>query len=66
MDFDLTPEQEDFRAVVRTFARDVIAPRAEGFNRSEEFPVDIVLEMGRLGLFGLRSRRSTGGRGRTS
>jgi alkylation response protein AidB-like acyl-CoA dehydrogenase len=49
--------------VVRAFARDVVAPRAEGFNRSEEFPVDIVREMGRLGLFGLPFPEEYGGQG---
>ena len=45
MDFDFTEEQEDFRKAVREFAEEVIAPRAEEFNRTEEFPLDIVKEM---------------------
>ncbi|MGH2676775.1 MAG: acyl-CoA dehydrogenase family protein [Actinomycetota bacterium] len=53
MDFDLTPEQEEFRKSVRAFAEDVIAPRAEEMDRNDELPMDIVKQMGELGLFGL-------------
>ncbi len=63
MDFDLTPEQDDFRMVVREFAEEVIAPRAEEFNRTEEFPLDIVKEMGQMGLFGLPFPEDYGGQG---
>jgi short/branched chain acyl-CoA dehydrogenase len=63
VDFDLTAEQEDFRKVVREFADDVIAPRAEDFNRTEEFPIDIVKEMGQMGLFGLPFPEEYGGQG---
>ena len=48
-----TPEQEEFRAVVRDFARQRIAPHAETWDRAHAFPTDVVLEMGELGLFGL-------------
>jgi short-chain 2-methylacyl-CoA dehydrogenase len=63
VDFDLTAEQEDFRKVVREFADEVIAPRAEDFNRTEEFPVDIVKEMGQMGLLGLPFPEEYGGQG---
>jgi short-chain 2-methylacyl-CoA dehydrogenase len=63
MDFDLTTEQEDFRKVVRAFAEEVIAPQAEEFNRTEEFPLDIVKEMGQMGLFGLPFPEEYGGQG---
>ena len=49
----LTSEQEEFRAVVRDFARRRIAPHAETWDREHTFPTDVVLEMGELGLFGL-------------
>ena len=49
----MTPEQEDFRAVVRDFALQRIAPHAETWDREHTFPTDVVLEMGQLGLFGL-------------
>jgi short-chain 2-methylacyl-CoA dehydrogenase len=53
MDFDLTPEQEEFRRIVRAFAEDVVAPRAEEMDREQKLPMDIVKQMGELGLFGI-------------
>src|SRR4051794_41878067 len=58
---DLTPEQEDFRKVVRDFARSEIAPHAEAWDRDHTFPVDTVLAMGELGLFGLPFPEEYGG-----
>ena len=63
MDFDLTEEQRDFRAVVREFAEQVIAPRAEEMDRAEELPMDIVKQMGEMGLFGLPFPEEYGGQG---
>ena len=63
MDFDLTQEQEDFRRAVREFAEEVIAPRAEEMDRLEEFPLDIVKQMGELGLFGIPFPEEYGGQG---
>jgi short/branched chain acyl-CoA dehydrogenase len=63
MDFDLTPEQEEFRKSVRAFAEDVIAPRAEEMDRNEELPMDIVKQMAELGLFGLPFPEEYGGSG---
>ena len=63
MDFDLTPEQEDFRKVVRDFAEREIAPYAEEWDRDHTFPVDAVLAMGELGLFGLPFPEEYGGAG---
>jgi short/branched chain acyl-CoA dehydrogenase len=53
MDFDLTTEQEEFRTAVREFADEVVAPRAEEMDRKEELPMDVVKQMGELGLFGV-------------
>jgi short-chain 2-methylacyl-CoA dehydrogenase len=63
VDFDLTPEQEEFRKAVRAFAEDVIRPRAEEMDRAEELPMDIVKQMGELGLFGLPFPEEYGGQG---
>src|SRR5438067_6316681 len=63
MDFRLTSEQEAFRQTVRDFAEKVIGPRAEEMDESGEFPVDIVLQMGELGLFGLPFPEVYGGSG---
>ena len=63
MDFELSPEQEQFRAVVRDFASAEIAPHAEAWDRDHEFPVDTVRAMGDLGLFGLPFPEEYGGAG---
>src|SRR5687767_6307520 len=63
MNFDLTDEQEEFRRAVRAFAEEVIAPRAEEMDRKEELPMDIVKQMGEMGLFGLPFPEEYGGQG---
>jgi short-chain 2-methylacyl-CoA dehydrogenase len=63
MDFDFTQEQQDFRAAVREFADDVIRPRAEEMDERAELPLDIVKQMGELGLFGLPFPEEYGGQG---
>ncbi len=51
--FELTAEQEQLCGVVRRFARERVAPRAEELNERRRFPADLVREMGAMGLFGL-------------
>src|SRR5688572_28490078 len=63
MDYDFTPEQEQFRKAVREFAEDVVAPRCEEMDKAEELPLDIVKQMGELGLFGLPFPEEYGGQG---
>jgi len=63
MDFDLTEEQTEFRRTIREFADEVISPRAEEMDRLEEFPTDIVKQMGQMGLFGLPFPEEYGGQG---
>ena len=63
MDFELTDEHESFRRVVRDFAESQIAPHAEAWDRDHEFPVDTVLAMGELGLFGIPFPAPYGGGG---
>ncbi|HEY1332022.1 MAG TPA: acyl-CoA dehydrogenase family protein [Actinomycetota bacterium] len=63
MDFDFTDEQQDFRAAVRDFADEVIRPRAEEMDRLGELPMDIVKQMGEMGLFGLPFPEEYGGQG---
>jgi short-chain 2-methylacyl-CoA dehydrogenase len=60
---ELTAEQEAFRKVVREFAESEIAPHAEQWDRDHHFPVDTVLAMGALGLFGLPFPEEYGGSG---
>jgi short-chain 2-methylacyl-CoA dehydrogenase len=63
MDFRLDPEHEELRRTVEDFARDVVAPQAEHFDRSEEFPYDVIRQMGQMGLFGLPFPEEYGGMG---
>ena len=63
MDFRLDPEHEELRRTVEQFARDVVAPQAEQFDRDEEFPYDVVRQMGQMGLFGLPFPEEYGGMG---
>ena len=61
MDFELTDEHEAFRHVVRDFAEREVAPRAEEWDRTHQFPTDVVLRMGELGFFGLPFPEAYGG-----
>jgi len=63
MDFDLSAEQKEFRKAVREFADEVVAPRAEEMDRKEELPMDVVKQMGELGLFGVPFPEKYGGQG---
>ncbi|MBM9510451.1 acyl-CoA dehydrogenase family protein [Actinacidiphila acididurans] len=65
MTFDhrLSEEHEELRATVARFAQDVVAPKIGEFYEQEEFPYEIVREMGRMGLFGLPFPEEYGGMG---
>ncbi|MEO3892550.1 acyl-CoA dehydrogenase family protein [Nonomuraea sp. B5E05] len=49
----LKDEYEELRKTVEAFARDVVAPVIGDYYEREEFPYDIVRQMGAMGLFGL-------------
>jgi butyryl-CoA dehydrogenase len=61
MSFELSPEHETFRKSVREFALAEIAPHAARWDREHHFPVDVVQNMGELGLFGLTAPEQYGG-----
>lgn len=63
MDFDLPEETEQLRRTVREFAEEVVRPQAEHFDEKEEFPVEIIRQMGKMGLFGLPFPEEYGGMG---
>jgi len=63
MSFDLSREHEEFRHVVRDFAESAIAPYAAQWDRDHHFPVEVVQQMGKLGLFGLTAPEEYGGAG---
>lgn len=60
---DLTPEQKALQDMVRSFAQDVIAPGAAERDKTGEFPLGIVQQMGQLGLLGLPFAEEHGGSG---
>src|ERR1700751_303417 len=61
--YKLDEEYEDLRKSVEEFARDVVAPVIGDLYQREEFPYDIVAQMGRMGLFGLPLPEEYGGMG---
>jgi alkylation response protein AidB-like acyl-CoA dehydrogenase len=63
MDFSLSPEQKQIRDMVAEFADEEIAPRAAEIDETDEFPADLVGEMGELGLMGMPFPEEYGGAG---
>jgi len=63
MEFDFTEEHEALRSMVREFAQNRIAPNSEQWDADHHFPVDVVREMGDLGLFGITADEEWGGAG---
>ncbi|MCI0690254.1 MAG: acyl-CoA dehydrogenase family protein [Sporichthyaceae bacterium] len=63
LDYRLDDEHETLRKTVAEFAKDVVAPQIGEFYERSEFPVDIVRQMGQLGLFGLPFPEEYGGMG---
>jgi alkylation response protein AidB-like acyl-CoA dehydrogenase len=59
----LTDEQREVRELVRTLARERIAPRAAEIDKSAEFPWDVVELFRENGLFGLMFDEEHGGVG---
>lgn len=52
MDFELSREQRDLQAMCRAFAKEVISPYAEEWNRAHRFPSEVFRRMASLGLCG--------------
>jgi alkylation response protein AidB-like acyl-CoA dehydrogenase len=63
IDFRLGEEYEALRKTVHDFAQNEVAPVIGGFYEREEFPYDLVAQMGRMGLFGLPFPEEFGGMG---
>jgi alkylation response protein AidB-like acyl-CoA dehydrogenase len=59
----LSDEQRELRDLIRSLARDQIAPRAAEIDRSHEFPWDVVALFREHGLFGLHFEEEWGGTG---
>ena len=63
MMFELSEDHEAFRKVVRDFAERELAPYVAEWDEAHHFPVEAVLAMGELGLFGLVFPEEWGGGG---
>ena len=63
MDFSFTEEQLMLQDVARRIAQDVIAPSAEHFDRTGEFPLDNIRLLGENGLMGIEVPAEYGGAG---
>lgn len=61
MDFDLSPDQAQFRSLIREFARRSIAPVARDWELSDRYPAEIIEEMKKMGLFGILVPEQYGG-----
>ncbi|MGC2201982.1 MAG: isovaleryl-CoA dehydrogenase [Stellaceae bacterium] len=63
LDFDLGPEIDMLRTMVRDFAEERIAPLAAEIDRTDRFPVELWPEMGAIGLHGITVEEEYGGAG---
>jgi alkylation response protein AidB-like acyl-CoA dehydrogenase len=63
MELSLSPEQEEIRKLVRSFAEREVQPRAEAIDHSGEFPHDLVDKAANLGLLGTLVPEAYGGAG---
>jgi alkylation response protein AidB-like acyl-CoA dehydrogenase len=59
----LNEEQRELAAMVRDFAEQVVAPQAYEADRTHTLNLDVVRQMGELGLFGLPFSEEYGGQG---
>lgn len=63
LNFDLTGEQAAIAKLAREFADEAVAPGAGRRDKTGEFPLDLVKQMGNLGFFGIPFSEACGGMG---
>jgi alkylation response protein AidB-like acyl-CoA dehydrogenase len=63
MNFQLTPEQRDLQALVRTVAQKELKPLASRWDRSHEFPWASIQTLTQIGVLGLTIPQAYGGVG---
>lgn len=61
--YNLTDDERELAAMVRDFADEVVAPIAYEADRTHTLPLDVVAQMGEMGLFGLPFPEEYGGQG---
>ena len=57
----LSDEHQKFREKIRKYADEIVAPRAIELDKNDEFPHDLVKQMGEMGLYGLCVPEKYGG-----
>ena len=63
MNFELSEEQSLLRDSIRRFVNERVKPNARKWDKEEEFPHDVVQELGDLGLLGIMVAQEHGGGG---
>ncbi len=63
MDFQLSDEQQQLKKMVRAFAEREIAPNVMKWDEACEFPLEVVKDLGKLGLLGMIFPPEYGGAG---
>jgi butyryl-CoA dehydrogenase len=64
MILELTPEQIAFQQQIEQFAREIVAQRAAGIDKSGEFPADVMHAAAGQGLLGVTIPKAWGGLGK--
>jgi alkylation response protein AidB-like acyl-CoA dehydrogenase len=64
MVLELTAEQQAFQQQIERFAREIVAQRAAGIDKSGEFPADVMHAAAGHGLLGVTIPKAWGGAGR--
>lgn len=63
LSYDLSDDEQELAALVRQFADEVVAPGSYEADRTKTLPLDVVAQMGEMGLFGLPFPEELGGQG---
>jgi len=61
MDFELLEKHQLLQQAVRKFSENAIAPRVAEMEETQEFPQDLIPEMGKVGLLGIITPTEYGG-----
>ena len=63
MDFQLSSEQIELRRTVREFSEAEVAPHVMEWDEAQKFPLDVIKQLGRLGILGIVFPEDLGGAG---
>ncbi len=61
--YALSDDERELAGLIREFADEVVAPRSYEADRTKTLPLDVVAQMGEMGLFGLPFPEEHGGQG---